>query len=306
MKTYLEDNTALYTGKAVAEAVRSACIAELHALKPGNVTVYSAGHDMRLLDFELSADAIAAPLAQAGLSVGERILGAIQATRRVVDCNTNLGIVLLCAPLAHAALQLRVGQSLRVGLSETLSGLDLRDAQLAYKAIRLAQPGGMGVAVDHDISEHNPRVTLLQAMRAAARYDRIAYQYVSNYEEVFEVAVPRYDTSLARWGSDAWATTATYLDLLAAVPDSLVARKFGQRTAREVSEEAVRLADKLDRQGADKQVVAQLSRFDNELKQKGINPGTSADLTVAALTVGRLKDHLKSTGGHIPQRTGTD
>ena len=295
----------LFTGKVVADAVWSACMAELHALKPGNVTVYSAGHGMQVLDFELSAEAIAPVLAQTGLSVGGRILAAIQATRRVVDCNTNLGIVLLCAPLAHAALQLRMGQSLRVNLSEILRALDLQDAQLAYEAIRLAEPGAMGVVAEHDITETNPRVTLLQAMCAAARHDRIAYQYASEYIEVFEVAVPKYYESLARWESETWATTATYLDFLAANPDTLVTRKFGQQTAQEVSAEAYRLSKNLDRKGADKQMVAQLLRFDNELKQKGINPGTTADITVTALTVGRLEDHLECTHGHIFHRTGT-
>ena len=280
-------------------------MAELRALKPGNVTVHNAAHGMCVLDFELSADAIAPVLAQAGLSVGERILGAIQATRRVVDCNTNLGIVLLCAPLVHAALQLRAGHSLRAALSETLGGLEVGDAQLAYEAIRLAEPGGMGVVAEHDISELNPQLTLLQAMRAAARHDGIAYQYVSDYAHVFEVAVPQYYASLARWGSETWATTATYLDLLAAVPDTHIARKFGRQTAQEVSAEASRLAETLDRQGTNKHVLAQLLRFDNELKQKGINPGTTADLTVAALTVGWLQDHSECASGHVFHRTGT-
>jgi len=304
MKPQLPDR-ALFPETAVADAVRSACVAELRALKPGNVTVYNAGHGMRVVDFELSADAIAPQLAQAGLSVGARILAAIRATRRVVDCNTNLGIVLLCAPLAHAALQLRAGQSLRAALSETLSGLEVGDAQLAYEAIRLAEPGGLGVVTEHDISESNPRVTLLQAMRAAARHDRIACQYTSDYAEVFEVAVPQYYASLARWGSQTWATTAIYLDLLAAVPDTHIARKFGHQRALEVSEEASRLLETLDRQGTSKQMVAQLLRFDNELKEKGINPGTTADLTVSALAVGRLQDHLNCASGDIFHRTGT-
>jgi len=304
MNTQLADTT-LFTEKAVADAVRSACVAELRALKPGNVTAYSAGHGMRVLDFELSSDAMAPVLAQAGLSVGERILGAIQATRRVVDCNTNLGIVLLCAPLAHAALQLRAGQSLRAALSETLSDLEVADAKLAYEAIRLAAPGGMGVVAEHDISESNPRVTLLQAMQAAAGHDRIACQYASDYAEVFEMAVPQYFASLARWGSETWATTVTYLDLLATVPDTHIARKLGQQSAQEVSAEAFRLLETLDRQGTSKQMVAQLLRFDNELKQKGINPGTTADLTVTALAVGRLQDHLNCASGDIFHRTGT-
>jgi len=45
---------------------------------------------------------MAAVIAVPGASVGRRILRAIQSTRAMVAFNTNLGIVLLCAPLAHA------------------------------------------------------------------------------------------------------------------------------------------------------------------------------------------------------------
>ena len=295
----------LFSAKTVADAVNTACVAELHALKPGNVNAYSAGHGMRMLDFELSAAAIAPVLAQTGLSVGERILGGIRATRRVVDCNTNLGIVLLCAPLAHAALQLQAQQSLRQALSYTLRSLERRDAQLAYEAIRLAEPGGMGVVQEHDISEPDPQITLFQAMQAAARYDRIAYQYANDYVDVFELAVPHYLAALARWESETWATTATYLEMLAVAPDTHIVRKFGRQAAVDISAQASRLRESLNRVGANRQMVAQLLCFDNELKKKGINPGTTADLTVAALAALRLEDHLKCAGEHVFHRTGT-
>ena len=295
----------LFTTKTIADAVNAACLAELQALKPGNVSVFAAGHGMRLLDFELSAAAIAPVLAQAGSSVGERILGAIQATRRVVDTNTNLGIVLLCAPLAHAASHLQAQQSLREVLSTTLSSLDRRDARLAYEAIRLAEPGGMGVVQEYDISDTEPQVTLFRAMQVAARHDRIAYQYANDYVDVFELAVPHYAATLARWESEIWATTATYLALLAALPDTHTVRKFGRQAAVEVSAQASRLAESLNRLGTNRQMVAQLLRFDNELKEKGINPGTTGDLTVATLAVARLEDHMKYTGEHVFHRTGT-
>src|SRR5262249_53999218 len=90
---------------AVAAAYLDSCLAELSAPKPGNVHVFAGGHDMTTADFEASARVSAPVMGRRGLSVGERILGAIKATRSVVGCNTNLGIVLLCAPLATAAMQ---------------------------------------------------------------------------------------------------------------------------------------------------------------------------------------------------------
>jgi triphosphoribosyl-dephospho-CoA synthase len=281
----------------IAEAVLFACLSELDALKPGNVGLHRAGHGMCGEDFVRSAEAIAPVLAMPALSVGQRVLGAIQATRRVVDCNTNLGIVLLCAPLSHAAAHARPGQSLRSALHRTLQGLDVHDAQLSYAAIRLAQPGGLGTVPEYDVSaSHQPRVSLLQAMRVAAGRDRIARQYVSDYTDVFEMAVPRLRAWLARRGSREWATVATYLELLAVIPDTHIERKFGARTAREVSVEAARLNAVLSGDTKPEQLRARLSRFDNALKQKGINPGTTADLTVAALMVQYLQDQAQTTG----------
>lgn len=280
----------------IADAVLFACVSELDAVKPGNVSVHRAGHGMRAEDFVRSAQAIAPVLATPDLSVGQRILGAIRATRRVVDCNTNLGIVLLCAPLAHAAAHAQVGRSLRSALHQTLHELDERDAQLSYAAIRLAQPAGLGSVPEYDVSTSEPQISLLQAMRVAAGRDRIARQYISDYADVFEVAVPRLRVSLARWGSSEWATVATYLALLAAIPDTHIERKFGTRAAREVSAEAARLNACLSGHANPEQLRARLCRFDNELKQKGINPGTTADLTVAALMVHYLQDQAQTTG----------
>jgi triphosphoribosyl-dephospho-CoA synthase len=95
----------MLTSAKLAQAYRNACMAELEALKPGNVHVFADGHGMTIQDFIKSADASAAVIAQANLSVGERIFQSVKATQIAVGMNTNLGIILLCAPLIHAALQ---------------------------------------------------------------------------------------------------------------------------------------------------------------------------------------------------------
>src|SRR5580700_3357514 len=87
----------------IAEAFRWACLAELDAPKPGNVHVFADGHRMTAAEFVASADAAAPHLSASGARVGTRILGAVEATSEAVGSNTNLGIILLCAPLAAAA-----------------------------------------------------------------------------------------------------------------------------------------------------------------------------------------------------------
>ena len=83
---------------------RAACRAELEAPKPGNVHVFAAGHGMDGGRFRAQRRGRApARSPSRGARVGARILGAVEATHAAVGMNTNLGIVLLCAPLAAAA-----------------------------------------------------------------------------------------------------------------------------------------------------------------------------------------------------------
>jgi len=96
-------NSSVARPQRIAQAFAQACREELDAPKPGNVHVFADGHRMTAADFERSAEAAAGPLAAAGARVGKRILGAVEATDAAVGANTNLGIVLLCAPLAAAA-----------------------------------------------------------------------------------------------------------------------------------------------------------------------------------------------------------
>jgi triphosphoribosyl-dephospho-CoA synthase len=275
----------------VAEALRIVSIAEVQAFKPGNVSLASPGHGMRAEDFVASADAVARVIAAPGLGVGGRILRAIQATREVVAFNTNLGIVLLCAPLAHAALQPAVEPALRGRLRADLTRLDVEDAQLAYRAIRLAQPGGLGRSPRHDVSAA-PTVTLLEAMQEARLRDRIAWQYVTGFEDVFESGTGVAREALARWGSTEWAAVAVYLAFLARYPDSHVARKHGDEVARTVVSQAEGTARAFSGAAHPAEAMPALEALDRWLKARSINPGTSADLTVASLFAVALEDLL--------------
>lgn len=276
----------------VAAAIRDACLAEIHAFKPGNVSLASPGHGMSARDFIASAGAMAAVIAVPGAGVGRRILSAIEATRSVVPFNTNLGIVLLCAPIAHAVVEASGVSGLRARLPAVLAALDVDDAVLAYQAIRLAEPGGLGRAERHDVAAA-PSVTLLQAMREARERDRIAGQYVTDYRDIFETGMPAARRVLARRGSREWAAVAVYLEFLSRFPDSHIARKHGGEVAAAVSREAGLLVQALGRASDPAQEMPALEAFDRQLKARSINPGTSADMTVATLVAMDLEDSLE-------------
>lgn len=279
--------------QTLAAAFKTACLAELETLKPGNVHIFADGHGMVVDDFVRSAEAASAVIAQPGLSVGQRILSAVDATWDAVGCNTNLGIVLLCAPLIQAAEQ--SGEAgLRANLEEVLKGLSVDDAALAYRAIVRATPAGLGQSERHDVHQP-PQVTLLHAMQEAQDRDRIARQYAHGYADVFEFGIPRYRQTLARWEWSAWAATAVYLGFLARFPDSHIARKYGDALAADVQRQAQTHEQAFLTQENPRNYLRELLDFDTDLKARGLNPGTSADLTVVTLLAVEL-DASKSRG----------
>lgn len=273
----------------IGAAFREACLVELAALKPGNVHRYADGHGMTVADFEASAAAAAEAFALPGLSVGARILCAIERTQAAVGCNTNLGIALLCAPLAEAAAV--EGDDLRRNLETVLRQLDLADAKDAFEAIRLAAPAGLSTSERHDV--HEPaRVDLRTAMAAAAERDLIARQYESGFADVFDCGLAGLQARRNLCWSEPWAAAGVYLDLLARFPDTHVVRKFGLDTAEAVRQRALPLAEALRRASEPESMTTELLAFDADLKGEGINPGTSADLTVASLFARRLQDEM--------------
>lgn len=266
----------------------SACLLELSAPKPGNVSRAADFDDTSFEDFLLSAAAIGPVLAGArGRGVGATILEAIQATRRRVASNTNLGMVLLLSPLASAAAGAE--GTLRDRVSGVLAALSMDDARAAYAAIRLAAPGGLGQAEAHDVAEE-PTLTLREAMVLAAGDDTVAREYATDYDVTFRLTAPTLRR--AREGGLGWpeATLEAYLRVLANVPDTLIARKQGANAARAVSLRAAEvLAESAPGTPArDRAVLA----LDEQLRGPGnpLNPGTTADLIAAGLFVVLAED----------------
>jgi len=265
----------------VAACYREACRYDVIAAKPGNVSVESPGHGMDARDFLASARASAGPLSARVRGVGDVVREAIASTWAAVDCNTNLGIVLLAAPLAQAALRPLAGD-LRARLRQVLAALDVDDAIATYAAIRQARPAGLGRVAAGDVAE-TPSLDLRAAMALAADRDRIAWNYVHDYADVFELGLPRLRAALATADGLAAGVLASYLALLAAIPDTHVLRKHGeacalalQRRAREL-ESAYEACEDAGARGS------LVQAFDHELKHGGVNPGTTADLTVTSL-----------------------
>jgi len=267
----------------VRAAYLRACELDVLVSKPGNVSAASAGHGMDAALFVKAASASVGPLLAPGASVGERVESAVNAAHLATGCNTNHGIVLLCAPVASAFEEQPAPRSralLRAAVARVIAGTDIEDARAVFRAIVAANPGGLGEAAEQDV-RNDPTVDLRSAMQMAAGRDSIARQYANGFADVFDFGVPRFERA-ARISPER-AVLETYLAYLATWPDSHVARKHGESIAAEVSLVAARF-DQARARGAGFD-AEKLQAWDAELKSRGINPGTTADLVAATTFV---------------------
>jgi triphosphoribosyl-dephospho-CoA synthase len=270
-------------------AAQLACVLEVSAEKPGNVTPSHDFDDTSYEDMLRSGIALGPELGRAGeRSVGETVLAAVRASRDAAGANTNLGITLLLAPLARAALR---GGPLRERLGDVLRALTVDDARDAYAAIRLAGAGGLHEPVEHDVRDE-PRVTLRDAMALAAQRDTIASEYVTDHAVTFELGLPALTEALGDGLRPRNAIVELALRLLATVPDTLIARKRGADAAGGVTAGARQVLTAGGVRSA--RGRAALAEFDASLRREGnaLNPGTTADLVTAVLFVALLEGVL--------------
>ena len=263
-----------------------ACLLDLQALKPGNVGLHGEGYGKTCRDFRQSASASAELISRPGWSLGRRIRKAAQATWDVVGCNTNIGVLLLAAPLVTAYYR-EGSPDLDQRVREVLGETTVDDAQDAYRAIRLMQPAGLGKAPQADVSER-PTITLRAAMALAAERDRIAAEYRDGFPIVLGEARPQWEELCLRWGDVHWAMTGVFLSLLARYPDSHIARVHGEAEAVSVSGKIKRLADEFCEAKAPEVYRLRLLELDASWKSAGLSPGTTADLTLAGVFAARL------------------
>ena len=262
-------------------------ICDINALKPGNVGRHGTGHGMDCADFIKSAQVVTPILCDHRLRLGKRILSSVEATSAAVHCNTNLGMLLLLAPVIWIFEQLDAPGDFRALIKPALVSLGRQEARDIFTAIRLANPGGLGKVDKYDVNSAVD-IDIYSAMHAAKERDLIALQYTNGYREVVNLGIKCLQKYHNRWNSVEWAVVACYLMYMASFPDSHIRRKYGLEIAEQVRKKTQPVLEQFggyDNPGDAKDV---LMIFDKELKEAEINPGTCADLTVAGLLLYRL------------------
>ncbi|QDT25881.1 triphosphoribosyl-dephospho-CoA synthase [Gimesia panareensis] len=253
-----------------------ACLLEATARKPGNVHPGASFPDLTYVDFLRSARVISPLLARTRSDrIGETILDCVKATRTVSSSNANLGMILLLAPLAA----IPAGQTIADGIESVLENLSINDARLVYQAIRLACPGGLGETEAQDISDE-PTGTLREVMALAADRDAVAREYASGFQITLKTAIPALQTYWKQSADWETAVIRLQLKLMADCPDTLIARKCGRAEAEEAAQRARETLQAEDFETS----LLELDRWLRETENRR-NPGTTADLIVAALFV---------------------
>lgn len=258
---------------------RLACILEVTARKAGNVHPSESFDDLNHLDFLASAAAIA-PALEAGLPLGMTILQAVEATRKVVSSNTNLGILLLLAPLASATQH----ESIRAGLEMVLASTTIDDAANVYRAIRLINPGGLGSAKEEDV-QNEPTRPLRDVMILAADRDLIARQFANGFDDLWNIGLPALESAWQAFGNLEAAMVKCQLVLMAARADTLILRKAGLEEAEVSRAFAARVLEAgWPESIGSRQAFAQLDAW-LRAESNRRNPGATADLVTACLFV---------------------
>ncbi len=264
-------------------AATLACVWEATAPKPGNVHPGSDFADVSYADF-ISSAVVIGPIVEraAEIGVGQTVLDAVRATRKAVGTNTNLGTLLLLAPLAAVPDDVPCAD----GIGPVMARLTSDDTRCVYEAVRVSGAGGLGRVQEADVFGDAPaNLSLVEAMRLAADRDQVARQYTNLFADVLAGPAAWIEEGASRGWSLSTAIVWAHVRQLAACGDSLIGRKCGSHTSEQARHRAAAvLAAGSPGDGAYERAVNELDvwlRADGHRR----NPGTTADLIAAGLFV---------------------
>ncbi len=289
--------------------------------KPGNVHRTRNFPDMVFEDFLLSGIAIGETMEKAAkkgfkhrenpekwdkIGLGKMILEAVRETDHWVANNTNLGIVMLLTPIsvvAGTSEDVTINwDGFRAKIDHLVRSTTSEDAVNLYRAINIADAGGMGEQDDLDVASESSLqklrdddVNMFGVLEMSASWDKLSYELTHKMPVTFETGYPVFRKFKSERSINE-ATIQTFLTILAQVPDTLINRKFGESRAEEVSAQAKSILGEggiLTSRGR-----SMVEKFDQELVSSGLNPGTTADFTASSIMVAYLDGYQEYRAKH--------
>ncbi len=277
------------TENQVKMAFEYSCKLDVFSIKPGNVFLDHPAYGMTHKDFLQSSMACSDIICEHNMDIGKKILESVEASMDVVGCNTNLGIILLCVPIVEAIYSDNNHKFDQNNLKNVINNIGYKQTRDIYKAINIANAGGMGSKPEFDLKESKSgKFTILDAMNYARKYDFIANEYSNYFHNIINVISKNWRNYFNIMKNAENATTATFLKQISSNPDSLVARKHGLNAAEELSQRFKVIADDYCASKNPNTLNNKLLLMDSELKIQGLNPGTTADVVVASIFLNRL------------------
>jgi triphosphoribosyl-dephospho-CoA synthase len=283
----------------VTQNLTLACLLEASVPKPGNVSPIHAFHSTRYEHYLAGSVSVGLTLGKlaspdANLSVGWTVLEAVKNNMKSHGGgNTHLGIILLLGPLAKAStIEVETPDQLRNNLKRILDKLDFVETEMFFKAINMANPGGLLPVDELDVRDYSTlkeiqerKIKVREFMKVSEDQNSVSYEFVNDYALTFDIGLP-YFTLLQTMDEPVDINRAIlmlYFKFLSERPDSLVMGKFDLKTAENVQSKAKELLNLFER--GDSDAGAELDKFTGDLNSKKINPGMTADLTAVTLYV---------------------
>jgi triphosphoribosyl-dephospho-CoA synthase len=277
----------------IARSAQLALLLEVSAYpKPGNV---DRTHDFRNTSYEhfiASSVAVYPVLREAAVGdrgVGELIRAGVEesiAWQR--GGNTHFGALLLLMPLTMAAgaCERTDMQELKREADEIMRNTSVDDAIEVYRAfskgkvkVRRDVPEFDVMAEDSLNELREKGLSLYDVLSLSASYDLISRELVCGFKKTFGAALDLNDFAEAENINE--AVSHAYLKLLSETEDTFVKVGFGTETSRYVKERAKEIVTSGYK-------LKEIEEFDEELIQKEINPGSTADIIAAALFIAIL------------------
>ena len=267
----------------VEKSYLRACDLDINCIKPGNVSIYTSHDDTTANDFISSYNLTSRIIATKKISLGERIEQSIIVTKKNVNTNTNLGIILLCS-LFSQSLCVQKDITLKEAIRDVVMNCEKSDLSKICNAISSANPGGLGKHNKFDVRS-DVKITLFELMKISSEYDQISRQYSLFYKDIFDFVIPTLHESLGQIQDMKLAISYTFLKTLAKYPDSHISRKYGHKIAKKTSNEAYDLLKILDGDTRHESWGNNLMSLDKHLKMARVNPGATADLLVVSMMI---------------------
>ncbi|MFB6134613.1 MAG: triphosphoribosyl-dephospho-CoA synthase [Halanaeroarchaeum sp.] len=254
--------------------------------KPGNVDRHRDLNGLRFEHFLAGAVGARPGLnaAASGEPVGVAFERSIAGMAEQEGGNTQFGALLLLVPLVRATTD---GSVTREDAAQIVEATSVDDAVAFYRAfdhvdVFVGDPPEDAPALDvrrgsaavPAVRERD--VTLTDVMALSVPGDGVAAEWVGGFERSFRAA----QSILEAEGSVLDRAADAFLGLLAETPDTLVAKQHGEEVASSVTQRAGALREAS---------LAEREAFADDLVERGINPGTTADVTAAALYVALLR-----------------